>query len=85
MSNRVLPILSTMMNIIGVKIGEIDTNIKTQIEKMIYQRNKLRAEKKYNDADELRSKIFDLYNVELTDHSTYTSWKKKEIVEFDEK
>jgi len=85
MSNRVLPILSTMMNIIGVKIGEIDTNIKTQIEKMIYQRNNLRAEKKYKDADELRSKIFELYNVELTDHSTYTSWKKKEIVEFDEK
>ena len=85
MSNKVLPILNTMMSIIGVKIGEIDTNMKTQIEKMIHQRNSLRAQKKFKDADELRNKIFELYDVELTDHSTYTSWKKKEFVELDAK
>jgi cysteinyl-tRNA synthetase len=85
MSNKVLPILNTMMNIIGVKIGEIDTNMKTQIEIMIHQRNNLRAQKKFKDADDLRNKIFKLYDVELTDHSTYTSWKKKEFVESDVK
>jgi cysteinyl-tRNA synthetase len=85
MSNKVLPILNTMMSIMGVKIGEIDTNMKTQIEEMIHQRNSLRAQKKFKDADELRNKIFELYDVELTDHSTYTSWKKKEFVELDVK
>jgi cysteinyl-tRNA synthetase len=83
MADKVLPILNTIMNIIGVKIAEIDVNTKTQIEKMIDQRNKYRAEKKFKDADNLRNKIFELFDVELTDHSTYTSWKKKEIVEFD--
>lgn len=47
---------------------------------MIDQRNKLRAEKMFKDADNLRNKIFELYDVELTDHSMYTSWKKRKLL-----
>jgi len=50
---------------------------------MIDERNKLRATKKFQNADTLRNKILELYDVELTDHGNYTSWKKKEIIEFE--
>jgi cysteinyl-tRNA synthetase len=83
MSDKALPIVNTIINIMGVKIAEIDIDTKKEIEKMIDQRNKLRAEKMFKDADNLRNKIFELYDVELTDHIMYTSWKKKQIIEFD--
>ncbi len=83
MSTLALPLVSTMMNIMGIKIIDINDTAKAEIENMIELRNNLRLEKKFQDADELRKKIFELYNVELTDHSKYTSWKKIESVEFD--
>jgi cysteinyl-tRNA synthetase len=83
MSDKAIPIVNTILNIMGIKISEIDINTKIEIEKMIEQRNKLRGQKKFKDADNLRNKILELYDVELTDHTMYTSWKKKEIIEFD--
>jgi cysteinyl-tRNA synthetase len=83
MSDKALPILDTIMGIIGIKIIDIDNDTKIKIEEMIDQRNKLRAEKKFQAADNLRKKIFELFDVELTDHSKYTSWKKKETIGFE--
>jgi len=85
MSTKALPLVNTMMNMMGLNIAEIDENTKIEIEKMIDLRNKLRTEKKFQDADDLRHKILELYDVELTDHTKYTSWKKKENIEFDRK
>jgi cysteinyl-tRNA synthetase len=85
MSTRALPLVDTMMNMMGLKIVEIDNDTKIEIERMIDMRNKLRTEKKFQDADDLRHKILELYDVELTDHTKYTSWKKKENIEFDRK
>ena len=82
-SEKGLRIVNTIMNIIGLKITEVDMNTKNDIEKMIDERNKLRANKKFKDADMLRNRILELYDVELTDHVNYTSWKKKEIIEFE--
>lgn len=83
MSDRALPIVDTIMDIIGIKIVEIDNDTKFKIEEMIDRRDNLRAEKKFQAADNLRKKIFELFDVELTDHSKYTSWKKKERIEFE--
>ncbi|MGV8106861.1 MAG: cysteine--tRNA ligase [Nitrososphaerota archaeon] len=83
MSDKALPIVATIMNIIGIKIMEIDKGTKIKIEEMIDRRNSLRAEKKFQAADNLRKKVFELFDVELTDHSKYTSWKKKERIEFE--
>jgi cysteinyl-tRNA synthetase len=83
MADKALPILDIFMNIIGLKIMIIDNNMKVQIEQMIGERNNLRAEKKFQEADMLRKKILELFDVELTDHSNYTSWKKKEIIEYE--
>jgi len=85
MADKALPILYTIMDIIGLKIMIIDDDTKVQIEKMIGERNNLRVEKKFQEADMLRKKILELFNVELTDHSNYTSWKKKEIIEYESK
>lgn len=83
MSDKALTIVDTIMNIIGIKIKEIDSDTKIKIEEMIDRRNNLRVEKKFQAADNLRKKIFELFDVELTDHSKYTSWKKKERIEFE--
>lgn len=83
MSDKALPIVDTIMDIIGIKIVEIDNDTKFKIEEMIDRRDNLRAEKKFQAADNLRKKIFELFDVELTDHSEYTSWKKKERIEFE--
>ena len=83
MSDKALPIVDTIMDIIGIKIMEIKNETKIKIEEMIDRRNNLRAEKKFQEADNLRKKIFELFDVELTDHINYTSWKKKERIEFE--
>ena len=83
MSDKALPIVDTIIDIIGIKIMEIDNDTKFKIEEMIDRRDNLRAEKKFQAADNLRKKIFELFDVELTDHSKYTSWKKKERIEFE--
>jgi len=83
MSDKALPIVDSIMDILGIKIMEIDSDTKIKIEEMIDQRNNLRAEKKFQAADNLRKKIFEFFDVELTDHSKYTSWKKKERIEFE--
>jgi cysteinyl-tRNA synthetase len=82
-SEKGLRIVNTIMNIIGLKITEVDTSTKNDIEKLIDERNKLRSNKKFKDADVLRNRILELYDVELTDHVNHTSWKKKEIIEFE--
>jgi len=83
MSDKALPIVDTIMDIIGIKLMEIDNDTKFKIEEMIDRRDNLRAEKKFQAADNLRKKIFELFDVELTDHSKFTSWKKKERIEFE--
>jgi cysteinyl-tRNA synthetase len=83
MADKALPILDTIMGIIGLKITVIDKDTKLQIEKMIKERNNFRAEKKFQESDMLRKKILKLFDVELTDHSNYTSWKKKEIIGYE--
>ncbi|MDW0147237.1 MAG: cysteine--tRNA ligase, partial [Nitrososphaeraceae archaeon] len=69
MSDKALPIVDTIMDIIGIKLMEIDNDTKFKIEEMIDRRDNLRAEKKFQAADNLRKKIFELFDVELTDHS----------------
>jgi cysteinyl-tRNA synthetase len=71
------------MDIIGLKVMIVDKDLKVQIEQMISDRTLLRSEKKFQEADELRKKILEQFDVELTDHTNYTSWKKKEIIGYE--
>ena len=83
MSEKTLPIVDIIMEIIGIKIIAVDDDAKIKIEELIDRRNNLRVEKKFQEADNLRKKIYELFDVELTDHTNYTSWKKKERIEFE--
>ncbi|HEY7695553.1 MAG TPA: cysteine--tRNA ligase [Nitrososphaeraceae archaeon] len=83
MADKALPMLYIMMDIIGLKIMVIDKDVKLQIEQMIEKRNILRSQKKFQEADLLRKTILEQFDVELTDHNNYTSWKKKEVIGFE--
>ena len=83
MSEKSLPVLYIMMNVMGIKVIDIDRNTKDNVEKMIEKRNELRANKKFQEADDLRNKLRHLFNIELTDHSKYTTWKIKELIGFE--
>jgi len=48
-----------------------------EIEEMVAARNRLRAEKKFKEADEIRKKLLER-SVELLDHKGRTVWVKRE-------
>jgi cysteinyl-tRNA synthetase len=72
-----LPTFNKIMYILGVKIIETSDREKKEIEKVVVQRNKLRAEKKFKEADEIRKKLLER-SVELLDHKGRTVWVKRE-------
>ena len=77
MSDCALPTFNKIMDILGVKIIETSDREKKEIEKVVVQRNKLRAEKKFKEADEIRKKLLER-SVELLDHKGRTVWVKRE-------
>jgi cysteinyl-tRNA synthetase len=77
MADCALPTFNKIMDILGVKIIETSDREKKEIEKVVVQRNKLRAEKKFKEADEIRKKLLER-SVELLDHKGRTVWIKRE-------
>ena len=78
MSNIALVVFSNFMDIFGLKVIEATDSEKRQIEELILMRNKLRAEKKFQNSDVIRKKLMDQYSIELMDHKDRTVWKKVE-------
>jgi cysteinyl-tRNA synthetase len=77
MADGALPTFKKIMDILGLKIIETSDREKKEIEEVVVQRNKLRAEKKFNEADEIRKKLLER-SVELLDHKGRTIWVKRE-------
>jgi cysteinyl-tRNA synthetase len=77
-SNSVSKAFNSFMNVLGLKVVEATEAEKTEIEELIVMRNRLRAEKKFQNSDELRRKLSEQYSVELMDHKDRTIWKKVE-------
>ena len=75
----VLPMLNTMLEILGLKVLEVPNEEKLNIERLIKERNAFRRAGRYQESDEIRKRLYFSYNVELTDHKDYTTWKKIEI------
>lgn len=69
--------LRKFMDIIGLKINSIRDEDSLEIEKYIAIRNQLRKDRKYDEADKVRSQLESKYNIELIDHKDYTFWKIK--------
>jgi cysteinyl-tRNA synthetase len=79
MSDIILPIFYEMSSIVGLKIIEITEKEKNQISELIEQRNELRNQKKFQEADLIRKKISDM-EVVLIDHKNRTLWMKQEKI-----
>jgi cysteinyl-tRNA synthetase len=77
MADGALPTLNKIMHILGLKIVEASDKERKEIEEIVVQRNKLRAEKKFKEADEIRKKLLER-SVELLDHKGRTVWVKRE-------
>jgi len=77
MADVALPALTKMMYILGLKIVETSEKEREELEEIVLQRNRLRAEKKFKEADEIRKKLLER-SVELLDHKGRTVWVKRE-------
>jgi cysteinyl-tRNA synthetase len=77
MADVALPIFKKIMEALGLKTIEADERERKEIERMAAERNKLRAEKKFKEADEIRKKLLER-SVELLDHKGRTVCVKRE-------
>jgi len=78
-SNIVLPTLKVILEILGLKIIEINDKEKTIVQDLIEKRNTFREQKQYQKADEVRKQISDM-GIVLVDHKTRTILLKQEKI-----
>ncbi|MDH3488853.1 MAG: cysteine--tRNA ligase [Nitrosopumilus sp.] len=71
--------MQRMMMILGLAIPKITENEKQEIDEMVRNRERLRKEKKFEEADKIRDKLNEI-GVEIIDHKTSTVWMKKENI-----
>ena len=68
--------------ILGLNIPKMDQEEKEEIDSLISNREKLRGEKQFEDADKIRDQLNEM-NIELMDHKGKTIWMKKEKIQKD--
>ncbi|MGD8638385.1 MAG: cysteine--tRNA ligase [Nitrosopumilaceae archaeon] len=81
-SKAIMPDLQRMLGILGLNIPKISPEQKQEIDKMINDRERLRKEKQFSEADKIRDSLNEM-NVELIDHKEKTIWMKKEKIKAD--
>lgn len=78
----IIPEFERMLDILGLVIPKIAPNEKNEIDNMIITRERLRKEKKFQEADNIRERLNEM-NVELIDHKGKTIWIRKEKIKAD--
>jgi cysteinyl-tRNA synthetase len=78
-SEYIMPTFQSMASILGLEIVQVTEEEKNNISSLINQRNTLRAEKKFQEADAIRKQISDM-NITLIDHKNKTLWMKQEKI-----
>ena len=68
-----------MLKVLGLDIPEMTQDMKQEIDTMIENREKLRQEKQFQEADQIRDKLNEM-NIELIDQKGKTIWMKKEKI-----
>ena len=76
------PEFERMLEILGLSIPKISQEQKQEIDKMIENRERLRNEKQFAEADKIRASLNEM-NIELIDHKGKTIWMKKENIKAD--
>jgi cysteinyl-tRNA synthetase len=69
-----------MTNILGLNIPEMTQDKKHEIDNLIQNRERLRKEKQFEEADKIRGQLNEM-NIELIDHKERTIWMKKEKIQ----
>ncbi|HEU0047321.1 MAG TPA: cysteine--tRNA ligase [Nitrososphaera sp.] len=77
MADAALPIFNSITEILGLKTVMTSEKERKEIEELVAARNRLRAEKNFKEADEIRKKLLER-SVELLDHKGRTVWVKRE-------
>ncbi|HEX7033286.1 MAG TPA: cysteine--tRNA ligase [Nitrososphaera sp.] len=77
MADAALPSFNRIMDILGLQTMQAGEQERKEIEQIVAERNRLRSEKKFKEADELRKKLLDR-SIELLDHRSRTVWVKRE-------
>jgi cysteinyl-tRNA synthetase len=78
-SDIILHMFHEMLLILGLKIIKVTDNEIKQISDLIRQRNTLRSQKKFQEADMIRKQISDM-DIILIDHKNKTLWMKQEKI-----
>lgn len=76
------PEFERMLGILGLHIPKISPQQKQEIDEMIGNRETLRKEKQFAEADKIREALNEM-NIELIDHKEKTIWMKKEKIKSD--
>ena len=71
-----------MLEVLGLVIPKITLEQKREIGNLITNREQLRKEKKFQEADKIRDKLNEM-NIELIDHKGKTIWMRKEKIKAD--
>jgi cysteinyl-tRNA synthetase len=79
MAALALPRLNRITGILGFKAAEASDDEKKEIETLVAERNRLRGEKKFEEADRIRNMLAEK-SVELFDHRGRTVWAKRERI-----
>lgn len=74
-----VPEFERMSNILGLEVQKVTEQEKQDITNMLKQREALRTQKQYQEADKIRDQI-SAQNIVLLDHKNKTIWMKKEKI-----
>jgi cysteinyl-tRNA synthetase len=77
-----MPEFERMLAIFGLQVQRLSESEIAEITNMIKMRDVLRAQKKYQEADQIRDKISQM-SIVLLDHKNRTVWMKKEKIKND--
>jgi cysteinyl-tRNA synthetase len=80
MADSALPVLASMTGILGLKEVETGEQEQKEVAALVAERNRMRAEKKFKEADDIRKKLLEERSVELFDHRGRTVWAKRERI-----
>ena len=78
-SQKILPALNEMLDILGLKVPEVTEDEIKKINQLIEKRNLLRSQKRFQDADVIRNEISSM-GIVLIDHKSKTLWMKQEKI-----
>jgi len=78
----IIPEFERMLEVLGLVIPKITLEQKREIDNLITNREQLRKEKKFQEADKIRDKLNEM-NIELIDHKGKTIWIRKEKIKAD--